>query len=183
VHYAIRGKIKGDAEGTPKLYEREPGESWDDMGFEGQAQLVEDWYSGGMSETSDEWVYVKQVLMSDDKVARGLTLGELRLQRPDIPNEPSGFKQVAFNEIVFSDAYLLDVLGRDIPPGDVKGLAARVQHLELYCRQLRRVRPAEATTLASRFEAAKPDRLGQAFHYRLSTVTRQRLINILRGLG
>ena len=63
---------------TDNLYQYEIGQSWDDMGFEGQAQLVQEWFTlDAMSETSDRWVYVKHVLMTGDVAARSLTLGEI----------------------------------------------------------------------------------------------------------
>jgi hypothetical protein len=65
-----------------------------------------------------------------------------------------------------------------------KGLAARVKNLDEYFRQLRRLRLQEAVALAGRLHPGKPgDRLARAFHYRLSTRTRERLINILQGLA
>jgi hypothetical protein len=49
------------------------------MGFEGQAQLVEDWFrNDGMSETSERFVFVKKVLYTGDSRARDLTLTQLR---------------------------------------------------------------------------------------------------------
>ncbi len=54
-------------------------DSWDDMGFEGQAQLVEEWYSDGMGgEDKDKrFCFVKKVLYDGNVSARKLTLGDL----------------------------------------------------------------------------------------------------------
>jgi hypothetical protein len=61
------------------------------MGFEGQAQLVQEWFTlDAMSETSDRWVYVKHVLMTGDVAARSLTLGEIMLSNPEFPEYESG---------------------------------------------------------------------------------------------
>ena len=82
LHYAIMGR-------TNDLYKYDiRHDSWDDMGFEGQAQMVEDWFSpvdyehpdgDNMSETSDRFVFVNKVLYRGDEIARELTLGELKL--------------------------------------------------------------------------------------------------------
>ncbi len=184
VHYSASDRL-----GTRRyedLYAYEIGESWNDMGFEGQAQLVEEWYtSDKMSEKSDRWVYVKNVLFLEDRSARSLTLGELRLRDPDLPAEPfEGVRQVSFEEFPFSDDYLLRVLEQAIRPDDVPRLAARVKTLEHYFRQFRRLRLRDADALAARLDARKPgDRLAQAFHYHLSTPTRDGLIKVLRGLA
>jgi hypothetical protein len=76
---------------TDNLYQYEIGQSWDDMGFEGQAQLVQEWFTlDAMSETSDRWVHVKHVLMTGDVAARSLTLGEIMLSNPEFPEYESG---------------------------------------------------------------------------------------------
>ena len=171
---------------TDHLYEYEIGESWDDMGFEGQAQLVQEWFTlDNMSETSDRWVYVKHVLMLGDVRARSLTLGQLRLENPELPSEDiAPIREVSFGEYPFNDGYLQTVLDTVIPPTDVKGLASRVQNLDTYFRQLRRVRPHDAATLAGRLQARKRgDKLAEAFHYRLMTSTRERLVKVLQGLA
>jgi hypothetical protein len=148
--------------------------------------LVQEWYTkDGMSETSDRWVYVKHVLMMGDVRARSLTLGQLRLENPELPSESiDHVRQVSFEDHPFRESYLQKLLDQVIPAGDVKGLAARVKHLDAYFRQLRRLRLQEAVTLAGRLQAKKSDdKLAHAFHYRLMTVTRDRLIRVLLGLA
>lgn len=181
-HYAIRGKLGG--RGTDYLYTYKIGGSWDDMGFEGQAQLVEDWYNiETMSETGDRWVYVKNVLMNGDLWARYSTLDDLR--EPMVPDDydPVGERKVSRGEIPFQEGYLLDLLGQAIPLTDVPRLAARVKSLTTYFRQLRQQRPHEAIALANRLQVTRPgDKLAYAFNYRLKTVTRLNLIKVLRGV-
>src|ERR1700752_551066 len=64
---------------TNNLYTYEIGQSWNDMGFEGQAQLVEDWYLGDqMDEKSDRWPYIFNVLIMNDKDTRYQPLEALR---------------------------------------------------------------------------------------------------------
>lgn len=171
---------------TNKLYQYDIGESWNDMGFEGQAQLVQEWYTlDGMSETSDRWVYVKHVLMMTDVGARSRTLGQLRLDNPEGAAEDVVLvRQMSFDDLPFSESYLQKLLDQVIPPSDVKGLAARVKSLDGYFRQLRRLRLQEAVALAGRLQASKSgDKLAHAFHYRLKTATRERLIKVLQGLA
>lgn len=176
VHYYVRGR-------TDQLYKYTLGDSWDDFGFEGQAQLVEDWYSlDEMSETSDRFVYVKKILLSGDWRAGNLTLDKLR--DPPLPGEPQvDDRRVSFEDVPFSDSYLLGTLEQHFQPNDILGLAARVKKLEGYCRQLRRLRLSDALTLSARLEARPGDRVAQAFQYNLSTATRNDLIKILRGLA
>ena len=60
---------------TDRLYRYHVGQTWDDMGFEGQAQLVQEWFTlDNMSEATDRWLYVKHVLMLGEVGARSLTL-------------------------------------------------------------------------------------------------------------
>ena len=75
--HSLSAKLSSKA--TNHLYTYEIGQSWDDMGFEGQAQLVEDWYrEDRMDEKSDRWPYIFYVLMVNDKDARDQTLKVLR---------------------------------------------------------------------------------------------------------
>jgi hypothetical protein len=73
LHYSVLGK-------DDDLYKYNVShDTWNDMGFEGQAQLVEDWFrNDGMSETSERFVFVKKVLYTGDSRARDLTLTQLR---------------------------------------------------------------------------------------------------------
>lgn len=64
-YYYLSGRFGGKDQRS--LYSYELGQSWQAMGFEGQAQLVQDWYSiDSMSETCDRWYYVKNVLRRGD---------------------------------------------------------------------------------------------------------------------
>ena len=107
------------------------------------------------------------------------------LSNPEFPEYESGHNpQVSYEDYPFREGYLQELLDKVIPTSDVKGLAARVKNLDEYFRQLRRLRLQEAVALADRLQASKPgDRLARAFHYRLSTTIRERLIKILQGLA
>ena len=59
--------------------------TWDSMGFEGQASMVEDWYSMGMKTEGIRFVFVKNVLWDGDISARNLTKTELVLRSPALP--------------------------------------------------------------------------------------------------
>ena len=178
VHYYLRNK-------TDRLYEYKLGDSWNDFGFEGQAQLVEDWYSiEKMDETTDRYVYVKNVLFYNDPDARSKELWEMR-QIGDIPateKTPTPDRQVARETVPFSDGYLLSVLEKPYQASDMAGLAARVKVLEGYFREMRRVKSNEAVILAGRLKTKPGDKLAQAFQYRLSTPTQFHLLHILQGL-
>lgn len=66
--------------GTSYLYEYDIlTDSWDDMGFEGQAQLVEEWYSDGKGDEDQDkrFCFVKKVLFDDNAAARKLNIIDL----------------------------------------------------------------------------------------------------------
>jgi outer membrane protein OmpA-like peptidoglycan-associated protein len=66
-------------------------DTWDDMGFEGQAQLVEDWFSAGMGgEDKDKrYCFVKRVLYDGDAGARKQSIHQLCEKAViDLPPEP-----------------------------------------------------------------------------------------------
>lgn len=166
------------------LYKYTIGNSWNSFGFEGQAQLVEEWFSHSgqnMSLSADHYVYVKKVLYSGDPIARELTLAELKGAPPDKPEEldinvPD--RQVAFEEDHF---YAFSrYIEKKFRANDVAGLAARVKKLEDYCRKLRATRPADALRLAGRLQQPG-DPVGRSFHYYLSRPTRELLLKILTG--
>ena len=138
-----------------------------------------------MSETSEGWVYVKHVLMTGDVTARSLTLGQIRLSNPGVPEYESGHSpQVSYEDYPFREGYVQELLDKVIPASDVKGLAERVKNLDEYFRQLMRLRLQEALALVARLQASKSsDRLARAFHHRLSTTSRERLIKVLQGLS
>ena len=183
VHYWLRDKVGLGP--YDKLYEYQIGESWDDMGFEGQAQLVQDWYQDDkMSETSDRWIYFKNVVLMDNPRARPLSLGELRTWEMPVDGLDQPSQHWSREEVPFNDDYLRRVLEQPIGPNDVAKQAARVKTLEDYFRQLRRLKLTDAVALAARLKTPAPrDQLAQAFHYRLSTATTSRLLNILLGLA
>lgn len=54
-------------------------DSWNDMGFEGQAQLVEDWYHDGKKGEDDDkrYCFIKKVLYEGNSAARGLNIVQL----------------------------------------------------------------------------------------------------------
>jgi len=61
--YYLKGKFGGL--GQHHLYSYDLKQSWDKIGFEGQAQLVEDWYKlDYLSQTSERWQLLKQTLFN-----------------------------------------------------------------------------------------------------------------------
>ena len=62
--YYLRGRFRGKDQAA--LYRYDVDGPWDEIGFEGQAQLVEDWYAiDRMSEKSKRWEHVKRNLLLD----------------------------------------------------------------------------------------------------------------------
>jgi hypothetical protein len=185
-HGAVAHIAYGAVGKTNSLYKYNLGQSWNSMGFEGQAQLVEDWYSTyNMSETDDRWYYVLNVLMLGDVAARSQSLNELKSKTPTYqPENLTPDRHISSEDVPFTEDYILTLLNQNIRPSEIPKLAGRIKDLDEYFRQFRKFRLNEATALATRFEQNKPgDKLAQAFHYRLSTPSRHRLIMVLRGLG
>lgn len=78
VHRSIAGKLGGRDEDYLYQYDILT-DSWDDMGFEGQAQLVEEWYGAGMKGEDDDkrFCFVKKVLYDGNPAARKLNIIQL----------------------------------------------------------------------------------------------------------
>lgn len=77
-HRAAAGKL--GYPGTDYLYEYDIlTDSWDDMGFEGQAQLVEEWFADGMGDEDKDkrFCFVKKVLFDGNVAARRLNIIDL----------------------------------------------------------------------------------------------------------
>ena len=61
--YYLKAKIGGRSQ--HHLYSYDLSQPWEQIGFEGQAQLVEDWYKlDYLSKTSERWQYLKQALFN-----------------------------------------------------------------------------------------------------------------------
>jgi hypothetical protein len=74
--------------------------------------------------------------------------------------------------------YLLPILEKPLGANDHAGLAARLKKLEEFFQGFG---SESARELTLRLDARRAnDKLAQAFHYRLSTTTRHRLLHILR---
>jgi hypothetical protein len=75
-HYSMLGK-------DDDLYKYDVNDdSWDDMGFEGQAQLVEDWYKAGAKTEDQRYIFIENILYTGDTKLGRLTAGELSLSFP-----------------------------------------------------------------------------------------------------
>lgn len=169
-------------------YRKRIGDPWKSFTFESQAQLVEDWFSqygDKKSKKTDRFVYVERVLYSGDPIAQELTLAELKRhgQAPD-PPDPSEIREVFRQVSSETDHFLYfsKFVDRRLAAGNAVGIVARFDELEVYCTKLRSSRQADAIRLAKRLEA-RNDSLAQAFHYRLSTPTRERVLKLLKGLA
>lgn len=78
IHRNVAGKF--GYPGDDALYEYNIlTDSWNDMGFEGQAQLVEEWYHDGAKGEDDDkrFCFIKKVLYEDSAAARALNIVHL----------------------------------------------------------------------------------------------------------
>jgi outer membrane protein OmpA-like peptidoglycan-associated protein len=120
IHRNIAGKL--GFRGDDYLYEYDiTKDSWNDMGFEGQAYLVEQWYHDGRkSEDEDKRIcFIKKVLYEDNAAARYLKLADL-CELPIGPDEPIrvSTKDDSFVMILKGDV-LFDFDKSDIKPASV----------------------------------------------------------------
>jgi outer membrane protein OmpA-like peptidoglycan-associated protein len=78
LHRGIASKL--GYPGDDQLYEYDIlTDSWDDMGFEGQAQLVEEWYRDGTKDEDGDkrFCFIQKVLYDNNAAARKLNIIEL----------------------------------------------------------------------------------------------------------
>jgi hypothetical protein len=77
-HAAAAQGLYGFARRSAYLYDYNLGDPWNGMGFEGQAQLVEDWYTNDkLRMRGSRYNYVRAVLQLQDVGARSMTLVEI----------------------------------------------------------------------------------------------------------
>jgi hypothetical protein len=156
--------------------------SWDDMGFEGQAQMVEDWYKMGMKEEGYRFVFVKNILYDGDVSARPLTRTELMLRSPNIPDDDytRGPDRKTTNEVrpPLTDGLLIDLLQRRYAANDVPGYGARERKVE---EVFKTTNISEAIRLFTRLTLRNgADKVATYFHDHLSTASRTKLLQILQ---
>lgn len=170
-----------DDEADNRLYKYDLDGSWADMGFEGQAQMVEDWYDMGMKEEGYRYFFMKHIVWAGDQAAMKLTRTDLALRSPDITGAQvnTGDKAVAFNpRVPLSDSYLISLLQPRYSPNDVAGFGARARKVE---RVFQSANVAEALPLFTRLVLRRPgDTVSTYFHDHLSTPTRTKLLQILQ---
>jgi len=116
-------------------------DSWNDMGFEGQAQLVEEWYHDGMKGEDDNkrFCFIKKVLYDGDVAARKLNIVDLcekDFYPPPSPDpEPIRVtvKDDSFVMILNGDV-LFDFDKSDIKPAAVKVLDKAAKNIKALWR-------------------------------------------------
>jgi len=168
---------------TDDLYKYDLDGSWYDMGFEGQAQMVEDWYTMGMKEEGYRYFFVKNIVWSGNKAAERQTRIELVLQGADM--ETSEEEVVPDRATVhepgapLSDSYLISLLQPRYAADDVVGFGGRARKLE---EVFRSASMGQALALFPRLVGRLPqDKVSIYFHDHLSTPTRTKLRQILQN--
>jgi len=161
------------------LYAYDLAGTWDDMGFEGQAQMVEDWFDMGMSTEGYRYVFIKNVLWSGAPAARKKTRVQLMMDNPAEP--PTGPDRVTAHEqrMPLTDGFLISLLQPRFAANDVPGYGARARKLE---QVILTVNKAEALPLRPRLTTRKAgDKVSMYFHDHLSTATRNKILQILQN--
>ena len=156
--------------------------TWDDMGFEGQAYMVQQWFEMGMNQEGYRFVFVKNVLWDGDASARDLTRVELRLRSPNIPDDEGVHlddrKTVREERPALTDAFLIELLQRRYAATDVAGFGERARKVE---QLFKSASPAEAMPLFTRLTLRNSsDKVATYFYGHLSTPTRNKLLHILQ---
>jgi len=165
------------------LYSYDLDGSWDDMGFEGQAQMVQDWFTMGMHTEGHRYFFMKHIVWSGDKSAAHLTRAELAMREPDFgTTEPAAVPDRASAHepsVPLTDSYLIRLLQPRYGADDVSGFGARAKTLE---RVFRSTSIVQALPLFTRLVVRKPaDNVSMYFHDHLSTATRTKLLQTLRN--
>ena len=165
------------------LYKYDLAGSWDKMGFEGQAQLVEDWYQMGMKTEGYRYVFIKQIIYLGDLRMTSKTRAEIVVANPDIHTDSdlsSSERSVSFEQRPpLTDALLLGLLQQRFAKQDVGGYGERARRVEaIFSGTL----VVEAAALYLRLASRQPaDKVSVAFYDILSTAERMKLLGILRG--
>jgi hypothetical protein len=166
-----------------ELYSYDLAGSWDDMGFEGQAQMVEDWHEMGMTTEGYRYFFMKHVVWARNRAAGRLSRAELAQLEPDVgAAENVSFPDAAIahvESVPLTDAYLISLLKPRYASDDVAGYGARARTLE---QVFRSATPAQASALATRIASRNAvDNVSRYFHDHLSTLTRTKLLQIARN--
>jgi len=152
---------------------------WDDYHAEQQAQIIEDWYKGGMKKNPDDdfrFYYVRRHIWGVKTDPDWLeTYRQKRVPHPE-PLERATLKEFY---IANMDGYLLPVLQPRFAANDVAGFGKRVKTLE---GMFRRLRSEQACELVSRLSMHRAgDKVSEAFRGNLSTAARNQLLTVLRN--
>jgi hypothetical protein len=152
---------------------------WEFYGTEQQAQIVEDWFGDGMhifdpiARVGDKrYYYIK-------KYIRGEDVGFDWLWDPIEPLERATLKvPPAYPSAATVAEKALAILEKPVGASDRKAIAERIARLaDLFGAP----GPADARELLARLQRRdSKDKLAQAFHYRLATATREKLLQLLK---
>jgi hypothetical protein len=169
-----------------KLYSFDTDGNWEDMGFEGQANMVEHWYASGKPEDgSYEHLFMKYLVWVadptladvDEKTGKELAVIEARKLTPP-PLDPHS--SVAYEtRASLTDRFLVSLLKPRFGAKDVPGFGGREKRLESVFST---VNVPEAIGLYTRLVMQnRKDPVAVYFHDHLSTPTRKNLLRILQS--
>ena len=141
VHRAVAGKLGYPDEDYLYSYNILT-DSWNDMGFEGQAQLVEQWYHDGAKGEDDDkrFCFIKKVLYDHDEAARDRNIIDLCEKGFYPPSEPGPdpirvtVKDDSFVMILNGDV-LFDFDKFDIKPAAVTALEKAARNIQALWRK------------------------------------------------
>ena len=181
----IRTKLSlGAADFDAKLYEYDfNDDTWNDMGFEGQAQMMEDWFKKGMLEAGHRYDFINRIVHGNDTVARGQTRSQIVGQSLGPAGEDPGLHPSTavahVGRLPLTDALLVELLQQRFAANDVTGYGARARKVE---RLFGSTNKEEAAMLAARVSVRKQgDKVSMYFHDRLSTPERSKLVHTLQS--
>jgi hypothetical protein len=169
-----------------KLYSYDTDGTWEEMGFEGQANIVEHWYKSRMKEDGYEYLFIKYLVWGyDPTISRlegrtGKDLAEIEARRFNpSPLEHSSSSVSYQTRPPLTDTFLVSLLKPRFGSKDVPGFGRREKRLESVFSS---VNVSEGIRLYTRLVLQnRKDPVAVYFHDHLSTTTRRNLLRILQS--
>lgn len=174
----VFGKIWAETIGS---YDYTPGEPWDRYNTEQQATIVENWVDSGMSESSELFPYIQEVVRKGLKPGerfRRVPPADFELYRNGVQPLPASTLKVV---IYAPEKPMEEELAKRFQASDIKGFTARLEKLKgLFSN----VPPKQANDLLQRLKVYNvTDKLSKYFREHLSTFERETLLNLLRTVA
>jgi hypothetical protein len=156
-----------------ELYAYDVNGTWSDMGFEGQANMVEGWFNGGMRTDEPRFLFVDTIIWQDRIAEQYKTRAQLAGLRA-----PQMFAPLP-RPVSLTDSYLIALLQPGSSPADLSGFGPKAKKLE---QVFQSTSIAEALPLITRLTLRKSgDKVASLFHDNVPAATRAILLQLLQN--